>query len=108
MGGDTFNRTESIRIFSAGLSSANEYFLMTKRLVTFDPTTAYEQGFNVGLNMQALVIYWLFSVFHLLMCPIKNSSFSIKSSSILALEISMIVCLSWGQFKIGTFWPFMV
>ena len=108
MGGDNFGRTESIRIFSAGLSSANEYFLMTKRLVTFDPTTAYEQGFNVGLNMQALVSILLCSVFRLLMYLIRNFNFSIRSSSTLALETFSIVSLWWAHSKIGTSWPSMV
>ena len=56
LSGDTFGRTDNIRIFAAGSGSANEYFLLNKRLVSSNPLVAQEQGFNVALNMEALVL----------------------------------------------------
>ena len=57
--GDTFGRTDNIRIFAAGSGSANEYFLLNKRLITSNPNACFEQGFNIALNMEALVCYLL-------------------------------------------------
>ena len=55
LAGDTFGRTDNIRIFSAGLSSTNEYYLLNRRFVNTDADVGYEQGFNSAINMQALV-----------------------------------------------------
>ena len=38
---DNFCRSDNIRIFSAGLCSTNEYYLLNKRLNSFDSTVAY-------------------------------------------------------------------
>jgi hypothetical protein len=54
--GDTFGRTDNIRVFAAGTGSANEYYLLNKRLVSSNPNVSMEQGYNVALNMEALVI----------------------------------------------------
>ena len=41
LSGDNFGRTDNIRIFTAGLCSTNEYYLLNKRLVSPDPTLSY-------------------------------------------------------------------
>ena len=67
--GDSFGRTDNIRIFAGGIGSANEYYLLNKRLVTSNHNVSMEQGYNIALNMEALVPVYLSSVFPSLMYP---------------------------------------
>lgn len=71
--GDTFGRTDNIRIFAAGTGAANEYYLLNKRLVTSNHNVSMEQGYNVALNMEALVSLYISSVSPSLMCPFKRT-----------------------------------
>lgn len=88
--GDTFGRTDNIRVFSAGSGSCNEYFLLNKRLVSSSPIVSYEQGFNVGLNMQALVQIALLREFLFRTSPSTTSLSGARSCSMLAPESSTI------------------
>jgi hypothetical protein len=77
--GDTFGRTDNIRVFAAGTGSANEYYLLNKRLVTSNHNVSMEQGYNVALNMEALVFLPISSAFLFLMCPSRRIRSSERS-----------------------------
>jgi hypothetical protein len=81
---DTFGRTDNIRVFSAGSGSCNEYFLLNKRLVSSNPIVSYEQGFNVGQNMQALVQIELLREFLFHTSPSNISLSGVKNCCMLA------------------------
>lgn len=61
-----------MRIFSAGTSSSNDYYLTGNRLNSTNPLVGYEQGYNIGLNMQALVNHHTITenTFHLCTCRV--------------------------------------
>jgi hypothetical protein len=108
LGGDNFCRTDNIRVFSAGLVSANEYYLLNKRLLSKDPSVAYEQGFNTGLNMQALVSDSPRSASPSPTCPSNASTSSANSCTLWAPGTSSTPCSSWATLKSGTLWPSML